>query len=219
MITARIKSIRPIENEPLSLITLVLCDGEEQKTERLTVFADFCAENGIGIGAADENTVETLRDAAALCAAVRRGESILSFAASSKKALTAKLVRKGISPEYARRAADMLSERGFVDDRENALIEAERCVRKLWGPRRILQHLTQKGYSDAVLYEVREFLSDTDFSESAELLMEKRYPGALSKDRREKERAVAALMRYGYSISDVRAAVSRLARKRAKSEE
>lgn len=210
MRSVKIKSIRPIENEPLSTVTLEIFENGEKKTERLTVFIDYCPENGIGVGTADENTIAGLVDAAKLCYAVRRGEALLSFSANSRAALESKLRARGIEADYARRAADMLAERGFVDDRENALLEAERCVRKLWGERRILSHLSGKGYRAEVLCEVSAYLEDVDFFTMCRTLIEKKYRGAISKDQKERERAYAALVRYGYSLGLVRSVASRL---------
>ena len=94
--------------------------------------------------------------------------------------------------------------------KEMAIDEAERCLKKLWGARRILAQLSAKGYSDAALAEVRDFLSDVDFAPSLRTLIEKKYPNALSADRHEREKAVAALIRYGYPISLIRAVVSKM---------
>ncbi len=205
----KIKAIRPIENEPLSLVVLEYLENGEKKTEKLVVFCDFCPENGIGVGAIDENTVEELRDTAKLTYAVRRGEALLGYAANSERNLVSKLVRRGISPDHARRAARILTERGFIDDRENALAEAEKCVKKLWGPRRILQELAAKGYRGEVLDEARAYLEDVDFFASLSALIEKKYRGVLSDEEKERERAVAALVRYGYTVSQVRACIAK----------
>ncbi len=210
MTAIKIKSIRPIGGEPLSVVALDIYKDGESRLLKLTVPIDFCSDNGIAAGSIDENTLETLSDAARLCEAVRRGEAILAFAANSRANLVSKLIRKGISAEYARRAADILCERGFINDRENAIIEAERCAKKLWGERRILQHLSEKGYRGEVLDQARASLEDIDFFSNCRLLIKKKYGGALSGDRREREKAVAALVRYGYSVSMIRAVITRM---------
>ena len=207
---AKIKSVSPIENEPVSIVTLELLENGEKRTERLTVFISYCHENGIKPGAVDENTLDGLFDAAKLCHAVKKGESLISFSANSRAGLISKLRARGIEAEYASRAADILSARGFVDDRENALAEAERCVRKLWGERRILSHLFSKGYKEDTLNEVRAYLEDVDFFASCRALVEKKYRGAVSNDPKERERAVAALVRYGYSPGLIKAVLARL---------
>ena len=210
MSTAIIKSICRVEGEVVCILTLDVTDNGKVSTERLTLPIDYIIEKRLKKGSVDENTLADIYDAAALCEAVRRGESILSFASNSKAQLESKLRRRGISATYARRAADILSERGFINDRENALDEAERCTKKLWGERRIISQLASKGYSGEALSEVRDFLSDIDFAPNLRLLIKKKYPDALSSDRRERERAVAGLIRYGYPMSLIRAVISKM---------
>ena len=53
----RIKSISPIENEPLFCLTVEYFAQGERKTEKLVVFAEYCLENGIKKGATDENVL------------------------------------------------------------------------------------------------------------------------------------------------------------------
>ena len=206
----KIKSVRSVENEPLVAVSVELCHGERRECKRLVVPIDFCRENGISRGISDENTYIALCDAAKLCEAVRRGESILAFSQNSKSALKSKLIRRGIEKDTAEKAVEALAEKGFIDDRENALAEAERSVKKLWGAKRIMNHLAQKGYRGAALENARAYLEDVDFISGCCALINKKYPGALSDERSEKDRAVAGLIRYGYSFSQVRAAIGRL---------
>ena len=206
----KIKSIRHVENEPLVAVSVEIFDGERRECKRLVVPIDFCLENGISRGVSDENTYTALCDAAKLCEAVRRGEAILAFSQNSKSTLRSKLIRRGIEKDIAEKAVEMLSEKGFIDDRENAIAEAERSVKKLWGAKRVMSHLTQKGYRGAALENAKAYLEDVDFISNCCALINKKYPGALSDERSEKDRAVGGLIRYGYSFSQVRAAIRRL---------
>ncbi len=206
----KIKSVRLVENEPLVAISVELSDGEQRECKRLVVPIDFCRENGISRGISDENTYVKLCDAAKLCEAVRRGEAILAFSQNSKNTLRSKLICRGIEKDTAGKAVEVLAEKGFIDDRENALSEAERSVKKLWGAKRIMSNLAQKGYRGASLENVKAYLEDVDFISSCCTLINKKYSGALSAERSERDRAIAGLIRYGYSFSQVRAAINRL---------
>ncbi|MBE6600695.1 MAG: hypothetical protein E7640_05830 [Ruminococcaceae bacterium] len=203
----KVRSVRPIENEPISEVTLEIA-GE--KPERLLVFSEFCRENGISVGDCDGETAERLRDCAGLTEAYGKGERLLAFSPNSEKALITKLRQRGVSADHARRAAQMLVQRGFIDDRENALAEAEKCVKKLWGARRILSELSAKGYRGEALCEARAFLEDVDFSASLSALIDKKYRKILSSgEERDIEKTVAALVRYGYTPREAIAAIRR----------
>lgn len=203
----KIRSVRPIENEPISEVVLEI-PGEKPK--RLEVFSEFCRECGISVGECDEETAASLRDCAGLTEAYRKGERLLSFSPNSEKVLIAKLRQRGVTADHARRAAQILAQRGFIDDRENALAEAEKCVKKLWGPRRILSELSAKGYRGEALCEARAFLEDVDFSASLSALIDKKYRRILSSgEEKDMERTVAALVRYGYTPREAIAAIRR----------
>ena len=140
---------------------------------------------------------------------MRRGESLLSYGSNSRELLVRKLKTRKIEDSYARRAADILAERGYINDRECALGEAERCVKKLWGERRILSHLMSRGYKGEAIDEARAYLEDVDFVPLCAELIKKKYPGATSADRKERDRAISALIRYGYSQGAIKAAIQK----------
>ena len=210
MKTAKIKSVCPVEGEVLVILTLEISENGKVSIERLTLPIDYYIENKITKGFIEEETLQGLYAESKLCHAVRRGEAILAYSANSKTALVNKLKRRGIDAADAKNAAEILDERGFINDRENALDEAERCLKKLWGARRILAQLSAKGYSDASLSEVRDFLADVNFAPALRTLIKKKYPNALSRDRHEREKGIAALIRYGYPISLIHAVISKM---------
>jgi SOS response regulatory protein OraA/RecX len=53
-----------------------------------------------------------------------------------------------------------------------------------------------------------DMLEDADLVGNCRRLIEKRYPDARSTDRAARERAFAALMRYGYSQGEIRRALN-----------
>ena len=213
MASVKIKSVLPIENEPLMAVTVELFENGSKECKKLVVPISFCRDNGIERGISDEDTYAALCDAAKLCAAVRRGESILAFAQNSKSALISKLIKRGFDPDIARRAADALCERGYIDDCECIDSEIYRCLRKNWGPKRIMNYLSQKGYCGAALEHAEEYLREVDFNFHCYALIGKKYSGALSDERAERDRAIAGLIRYGYSFSQVREAIREMSGK------
>lgn len=213
MIGIKIKSIRPLADEPLECVALELRSGEKCERKRFILPLGFCAERGVGVGACSQSSFDELERQASLSAALRKGQLILSYGANSRSALVKKLERRGISCENAESAAAELCARGYIDDEKSVSYEVASCLRKLWGPRRILSHLRQKGYRDSALDAAQNELAAVDFSENCRRLIEKRYPDARDADRTKRRRAYAALMRYGYSQSDIRDALSGKERK------
>lgn len=208
MVEIKIKSIRPLENEPLECVSLELRAGDRCEKKRMILPLGFCAERGITAGAVEPSVYDGLEAQSGLSAAVRRGQVILSYGANSRATLVRKLETRGVSREDAESAADELEERGFIDDEKSVTDEVERCLRKLWGPRRIAAHLRAKGYRDGAMSLAADMLEDADLVGNCRKLIEKRYPEARSADRTARERAFTALMRYGYSQGEIRRALN-----------
>ena len=71
--------------------------------------------------------------------------------------------------------------------------------------------MDEEGFSDECLDGVREYLSEIDFEELCAEHIEKKY-GEVPTDRRELEKMYAALSRYGYSGSEIRSAIKKMAK-------
>ena len=114
-----------------------------------------------------------------------------------------KLRSKGFSPDTAAEAAAYLVALGYINERKDAEREAERCVAKLWGRRRIAAALYEKGYSEGAVRGAMELLDRVDFDEQCSALIRKKF-GGVPDEPRERQKLFAALVRYGYSPSEIK---------------
>ena len=189
-------------------VCVSVSNGEQTQKEKFVISAEAYTRMGILKGECDARTYEMLEWEAGVNSAFRRAMAILGFGACSKRMLVSKLLQKGFEKEYAVAAAERADGLGFIDDCENARREAEKCVSKLWGEVRIKASLAQKGYgSDAVESALCALEDDgVDFLENCRELIAKKYP-VLPTERNEKQKLVASLMRYGYTLSQIRSAL------------
>ncbi len=160
-------------------------------------------------GIISEEDYEQLEEASQLCQALRSGENLLSYGANSVGLLTRKLMQRGYSREVSLAAAKRLEASGLIDEESDVRREVEKCVRKLWGAKRISAHLWNRGFAAESLSELPELLVQIDFEENCVTLIRKKY-GAVPSDRDELRRMTASLARYGYSIAQIRAAIQAL---------
>ena len=139
--------------------------------------------------------------------ALRRGLSILGYGACSSGAMLRKLLAKGVEREIAREAVDILLSDGYLADHSNAEREAEKGIAKRWGKRRITASLYEKGYSDSAVRAALAHLEDleVDFENLCAQQMAIRCPVPPATPA-EREKLFAAMMRYGYSSSEIRGA-------------
>lgn len=134
--------------------------------------------------------------------------SYLSRRDHSARELLLKLGRKGYR-ESAVCAVERLKEEGYIDDERFARMYVRELINiKKYGKRRIEQELYRKGVDREIISLV---LEETDFDED-ELctLIKRKYLRCLS-DEKGIKKAVAGLMRMGYSFGEVKAALGRLA--------
>ena len=143
------------------------------------------------------------------CNALRSGEHLLSYGANSVQLLSQKLMRRGFARDVALCAAQKLQEMGLIDEQNDLRRELEKCLRKLWGAKRIGAHLWSRGFAADAMSELPALLEDVDFVSNCVALIGKHYVG-IPADPDERRRMVASLSRYGYSIGEIRAAIARV---------
>lgn len=128
----------------------------------------------------------------------------LSYRPLSEAALRKKLLEKGHAEDAVEYAAAWLLERGLLDDAGLAAAFVRTFTRKGYGAMRIRQELRRRGIPNEIAGEALEgFDADT---EQLAALLDKRLHGDLS-DRREVQKAVAALQRRGFRWNEIRRAL------------
>ena len=205
-LTITIRALRAQHEGAEMLVQLLLENGEHQEQKSLVITTEQYCEFNLTRGPITEELYEQIEEAAELCCALRSGESLLSYGANSVQALTRKLVGKGYNREVAAVAAERLAGYGLIDEERDMKREVEKCLRKLWGSKRISAHLWSKGYAAETMQGLTELLEDVDFSQNCADLIRKHY-GEVPTDADEHRRMIASLSRYGYSIGEIREAI------------
>ncbi len=152
---------------------------------------------------------DEIAHAAQVFSALKRGISVLSFGSCSEKALIAKLISKGFDREIAAEAAGELVSRGLLDAKSDAYREVQKQVAKLWGEKRIVAELYAKGYSQETISGAMSALAEdgVDYIENCRALINKKY-GELPSEPMLRKKAISSLVRYGYTVSQIKEAVS-----------
>ena len=205
-LTITIRALRAQHEGAEMLVQLLLENGEHQEQKSLVITTEQYCEFNLTKGLITEETYEKIEEAAELCRALRSGESLLSYGANSVQALTRKLIGKGYKREVAAQAAERLVGYGLIDEERDMQREVEKCLRKLWGSKRISAQLWSKGYAPETMQGLSALLEDIDFAENCAALIKKHY-GEVPSDADEHRRMIASLSRYGYSIGEIREAI------------
>ena len=206
--TVHLLSLADRGNEEIS-VSFELRNGEHLQKERFLLSTAQVADLRLRVGECDRVCYDNVEYAARLYAAQKRALQILSYGSCSEKMLCRKLVMKGVERGVAEDAVAELCERGLLDSSASAVREVEKCIAKLWGRRRILASLHEKGYSDRTIKEAMSALAEVDEVELCVHRIEKQ-AGEIPTDPTERKKLIASLERYGFSSSQIREAFTRM---------
>lgn len=205
-----IKSFRAADGGSVILCEIhVNKDGKIEK-QRYSLLPEQYKELKLAKGEISEQALTAIAEADELCRAFRSGRASLAYSANSAAALKRKLRSKGFSLDTAEAAVDMLEAQDAITEEEDACREVEKCLKKGWGKNRIVSHLYEKGYRRESMESALERLDIIDFSIICRSAIHKKWgtlPKNTAEDPNARHRAVAALMRLGFSTSDINQAI------------
>ena len=135
----------------------------------------------------------------------RHAFTILSYGDNNKKTLVTKLMQRGYSRELCENVAIYMEHRGYIDEKKQMGILLETCLKKKYGKIKIVDEFIVKGFmrEDATEF-LKVALKEVDFGESCAFIISQKY-NPLPKEKDDVGKMMASLMRYGYSINDIKA--------------
>ena len=193
----KITGITPISKGAEYLIKTTL----DSYTITASDFKKLCVSEGDEV---DEDLAESLESCALKLKCIKKAFAYLSYGDMSEKKLYTKLT-KHFDKKLSAYVASLMVQRGYVNENERALyIAKELYFRSRYGRMRIKSRLYQQMFKrEAVEYAVDNLGADDETDlENIEALMKARY-GDGTPDRDEKQKAVAYLVRMGYSYDGI----------------
>ena len=155
----------------------------------------------------DEETLKRLKEAAGVSNVKASAADLIGKRAMSRRDLERKLQEKGASEAEACYAAEWLEAIGAINDAEYAALLARHCADLGYGPQRVREKLYEKGVPRELWEDAVDTLPDP--AEAIDRFLERKLRGR-TPDEKEKKRLSDALLRRGFSWSDVRAGLNRL---------
>ncbi len=193
-------------------VTFALQNGEHIQKESFLLSSAQVADLHLCVGVCDEMCYNNVEYAAKLHRAQQCALRILAYGDCSEKMLCRKLVMKGVERGVAEDAVAELCERGLLDSSASAVREVEKCIAKLWGRRRILASLHEKGYSDRTIKEAMSALSEVDEVALCVRRIEKQ-AAEIPTDPAERKKLIASLERYGFLPSQIKESFIKISQK------
>lgn len=206
-----IVSCLPIHEGKEIEVTVETSEVYKMNTYRYTLPREAWVRLGLCVGEISREDTKALLYEDEKYRATKKAFDILAFGRNSARTLALKLRHRNFSPRVCDEVAELMKEKGYIREDEDVVLEAEACVNKRWGMRRILMHLHQKGYDSDAMNVAKEYLAEVDFAEVCAELIRKEY-GTLPKDETERNRVIASVVRYGYSMTEIKNAAKLIER-------
>lgn len=157
----------------------------------------------------NEEELTELLDSVSFRRAYNKGLDFLSRRPFGTKELIKKLCEKGHDKQAAQKACERLVELGLLNDEEYARILANDLLeRKKYAIKRVKQELIFRGIDREIVENTIDSI-DNDPQKSIIILIKKKHINKLG-DEKGKKRVVDALMRLGYSYSDIKTALNQI---------
>lgn len=155
----------------------------------------------------NEEELTELLNAVSFRRAYNKGLDFLSRRPYGTKELIKKLCEKGHEKKFAEKASERLLELGLLNDEEYARILANDLLeRKNYSIKRIKQELAFRGIDRDIIENTIDLL-DNDPVSRIIILIKKKYINKIG-DEKGRKRTVDALLRLGYSYSDIKSALN-----------
>ena len=206
--------INPVSGGEETELYTEISNEDNLERNKFIVSAEMFFELGLSLNAElpidiSREKYDEIIDLSEKNSAIKKGIYILSFSDNTKKGLAKKLVSKGFSRHSAEYASYFLAEAGYINEESSAeLLARDMAEKKLYGPKRIAVALCEKGFSKEAIDKVsNEFF--VDFSAICRKRIEKMGGLSIFSDKDEKKKAVAALLRYGFSYDDIKDAIKK----------
>ena len=155
----------------------------------------------------DEAAMKRLKAAAGISDVKATAANLVGKRAMSRAGLEKKLREKGASEQEIRYAAEWMEAIGAIDDADYAAVLAHHCGQLGYGPAYVRQKLYEKGVPRDLWDDAVAVLPEAD--EQIDAFLRSKLRGQVP-DEKEKKRLTDALLRRGFSWSDVKAGMRRL---------
>lgn len=183
----------------------LLVDAEYKITTDVDFWSEYGVPNGTEI---DENEWQTLVSDINYRKAFNKAADLLSRRSHSAFELKNKLL-KTVDLQSAEKAVEKFTELGYLNDEDFAEELSEYLFKtKKYSRNRVKQELIRRGIDREIIYRVLSE-DDTDAAESIISIINKSYLRKLGEEGG-KQKVVAALMRKGFSYSDIKTAFYRM---------
>lgn len=196
-------TIKSIEQTNHDCALLVLAESGEKLKIPAYLLVQFSLATGMELS---DETWQELKKACAKENCRQRAVRILSQTAVSEKELQKRLIQKGETAEDAAQTVSWLKELKLLDDEKTAQMLVQTAARKGYGKKRIESILYEKSIPRELWENALSELPQTD--DAIDGFLHQKLDGKTI-DQKLLQKVTQALIRRGFSWSEIREAISR----------
>lgn len=206
-----ISDITPSPDGEQIYVSLKFIEGRMVQSVKGSIATEFFSETGlptssVGEMPSDREKADRLIYLIEKTDAVKRGISLLSYSASSKRGLVQRLGQKGVKREIAADAVEYIAECGYINEQAQAEAVAAELAKRLYGRMRIRNDMYVKGYDSAVIDAAIDEC-EIDFVELCRRRIEQMGGMEIFENKMTRAKAISSLVRHGFTMSEIKDAV------------
>lgn len=203
--------IKSITGEGGATVCVTIVDERSGGTERFFISSKLWKSLSADVAEsteADEHIYDSLKTASERTSALREASRAIGYGEKSEREIGRRLKAKKLPDAAVKWAVEVLKKNGYIDEERSCAKIAESAVSsKHYGRRRVFDYLLSHGYERSSAESAVAAIPEEDYRAALIYNIEHKFPDIADCDIKERQKAIAALMRLGFSGGEISDAI------------
>ena len=202
-------TIKSITGEGGATVCVTVCGDGNGEKERFFISKKLWQSGVYSAGdSVTEETYDRLKTTSERTSALREASRAIGYGEKSVRELERKLRGKNLPEDAVKWAIAVLRKNGYIDEDSACARIAESAVSsKHYGRRRVLDYLLSHGYDRASAESAVNAIPEESYRAALMYNIEHKFPAIAEFDIQDRQKAVASLVRLGFTPSEIMDAV------------
>lgn len=201
--------IKSITGEDGVTVCVTVAGDESGEKERFFISKKLWQSGVYSAGdCVTEEIYDRLKTASERTSALREASRAVGYGEKSTREIERRLNSKKLPDDAVKWAVDVLRKNGYINEDESCARIAESAVTtKHYGRRRVLDYLLSHGYERKSAEAAVNAIPEEDYRAALMYNIEHKFPDIAGYDIKERQKAVASLVRLGFTVGEITDAV------------
>ena len=201
--------IKSITGEDGATVCVTVAGDESGEKERFFISKKLWQSGVYSAGdSVTEEIYDRLKTASERTSALREASRAVGYGEKSTREIERRLKSKKLPDDAVKWAVDVLRKNGYINEDESCARIAESAVTtKHYGRRRVLDYLLSHGYERKSAESAVNAIPEEEYRAALMYNIEHKFPDIAGYDIKERQKAVASLVRLGFTVGEITDAI------------